>query len=224
MTNRGKLLTLGVKGILRLICRVEGRPLQGVPTEGPLIIIVNHINFLEVPLISTHMLPREFRALTKKETWDNPFFRILADSWGGIPLDRENPGIETFRRSLESLKDNKILFIAPEGTRTEDGILREGHLGVTSLALKSGAPILPIAHFGGEHFWKNIKRMRRTRVTFNVGDQVIINSPVAINKRVKREITDQLMYQLAALMPENYRGHYRVERSFEHTYIAPVDP
>ncbi len=222
MTLRGRCLNMGVKMILRIICSVDGTELNRVPMEGPLIVMVNHINFLEVPLLSTRMLPREFRALTKQETWDNPIFRILADEWGGIPLNRDKPGIESFRRSLESLKENKILFIAPEGTRTEDGILREGHTGITSLALKSGAPILPIAHYGGEQFWRNIKRMRRTKVTFKIGDPLMILRPDVINKDMKKVITDQLMYELASLLPPSYRGHYHQRKDYDRSYLKQI--
>ena len=219
MTLQGRLVTECIRGILKVICSIDSREMAGVPAEGPLIVMVNHINFLEVPILSTRMLPRDFRALTKQETWDHPFFRILAENWGGIPLDRENPGVESFRRSLESLKENKILLIAPEGTRTGDGILREGHPGIASLALKSGAPVLPVAHYGGEQFWTNIKRLRRTRVTIRIGEPLTIERPEALNRQAKREITDQLMYELASLMPEPYRGHYREPKPFNQSYL-----
>lgn len=222
MKPAGKILTLGVKGILRIICKVEGSQLKAIPHSGPLIIIVNHINFLEVPLLSTKLLPRDFCALAKKETWDNPVLRILADSWGGIPLDRENPGIASFRASLQALKDNKILFIAPEGTRTGDGVLIRGHLGVVSLALKSGAPILPVAHYGGEKFWSNIKRLKRTKVSFRVGTPLYIEKPQKLHHEVKQEIADQLMYELAGLLPPAYRGYYSTKREIVQQYVFPL--
>lgn len=219
MRPTARLLTAGVRGILKLLCYIVDEGLETVPLEGPLIIMVNHINFLEVPLISTALLPREIRALTKKETWDNPLFRLLADSWGGIPIDRERPSVATFRTAETALREGKILFIAPEGTRTRDGILRQGHPGITSIALRSGAPILPIAHFGGEQVWGNMRRLRRTPVTFRIGTPLRIVRPEVITKTVKREITDQLMYELASLLPENYRGYYSTPAHHDQQYL-----
>lgn len=223
MTPAARVLTAGVRGLLKLLCYIEDNELVGVPENGPLIIMVNHINFLEVPLITTSLLPREIRALTKKETWDNPFFRLLADSWGGIPIDRADPRVATFRTAEKALQEGKILFIAPEGTRTGDGILRQGHPGITSIALRTGAPILPVAHHGGERVWGNMRRLRRTPVTFRIGTPLRITSPDIITKQVKREITDQLMYELAALLPEPYRGHYSIPRHFPNQYVLPFD-
>jgi len=204
---------------LRIICKVDGSELRNIPENGPLLIIVNHINFLEVPIISTRLLPREFYGLTKQETWNNPLFRILADNWGGIPIDRSNPAITTMRTAEKVLKENNILFIAPEGTRSSDGKLRQGNSGIASIAMRTNSTILPIAHYGGEDFWQNIKKFRRTRIVFKVGSPVIIRSNIPQTKQIKRDVTDQLMYEIAGLLPMKNKGIYSEPREFEENYL-----
>ncbi len=219
MTLAARVLTAAVRGILRIICKIDSSELENIPKKGPLLIIVNHINFLEVPIISTRLLPREFFGLTKQETWHNPFFRILADNWGGIPINRSNPAITTMKTAEKVLKDNKILFIAPEGTRSSDGKLRKGNSGIVSIALRTNATILPIAHYGGEDFWQNIKKFRRTRITFKVGTPVKISNTQLLTKQIKRDVTDQLMYEIANLLPVKNKGIYSNPRKFEANYL-----
>ena len=219
MTLSARILTSFVRGILRIICKVDGEELNTIPEDGPLLIIVNHINFLEVPILSTRMLPREFYGLTKQETWRNPLFRILADNWGGIPINRSNPAVTTMRTAEKVLKENKILFIAPEGTRSSDGKLRQGNAGIATIAMRTNTTILPIAHYGGEDFWKNIWKFRRTRIVFKVGTPIKISSSTPLNKQFKRDVTDQLMYEIATLLPEKNKGVYTEPRKFEESYL-----
>jgi 1-acyl-sn-glycerol-3-phosphate acyltransferase len=77
------------------------------------------------------------------------------------------------------------------------------------LALRSGAPILPVAHWGGEDFGANLKRLRRTDFHIRVGRQFTISTNgERITREARQQIVDEMMYQLAALLPEKYRGVY----------------
>jgi len=208
MTLTGRFITFIIKLLLKIFCKVEGAKLESVPRQGPLILVINHINFLEVPLIYTLLLPRKVCGILKKETWDSWFLRILAKEWGAIPINRETPGISTFKEAGKALKEKKILCIAPEGTRSGTGVLAKGHQGVAFLALQNRVPILIVAHYGVENFWYNIKRLKRTRVTFIVGKPFILASEMKITKNVYQEMTDQIMARMAFMLPERYRGAY----------------
>jgi len=208
MTLTGRFITFIIKLLLKIFCKVEGAKLESVPRQGPLILVINHINFLEVPLIYTLLLPRKVCGISKKENQDNWFLRVLAKEWGAIPVNRENPGISTFKEAGKALKEKKILCIAPEGTRSGTGVLAKGHQGVAFLALQNRVPILIVAHYGVENFWYNIKRLKRTRVTFIVGEPFILASEMKITKNVYQEMTDQIMARMAFMLPERYRGAY----------------
>lgn len=203
-----KIISPVIKGFLGLICKVDSSEMKKVPRKGPLIVVLNHINFLEVPLIYTHLLPRDLASIVKRETWKNPLLGCLGNIWEAIPLDRRASDISAMRKSLKALKDGRVLIIAPEGTRSGTGCLQSGHAGVVQIALHSGAPIIPIAHFGGEAVWKNIKKFRRTPFTFRVGKPFYINKGV-YSKNDRKLIIDDIMKQLSLLLPVQYRGIYQ---------------
>jgi 1-acyl-sn-glycerol-3-phosphate acyltransferase len=219
MNLTGRFITFIIKRLLKILCKVEGAKLESVPRQGPLLLVFNHINFLDIPLIYTLLLPRNICGIAKKETWNNWFLRILAKVWGAIPIDRETPSISTFREAGKALKEKKILCIAPEGTRSNTGVLAKGYQGVVFLALQNRAPILIVAHCGVENFWHNIKKLKRTRVTFVVGKPFMLVNETKITKNVRQEITDQIMARLASMLPEGYRGAYADLEIISDKYI-----
>ncbi len=202
-------VTYAVKGVLRLACRVDATQLQRVPHSGPLIIVVNHTSRLEVPIIYTHMHPRPIAAFTKAETWESPLLGRLATLWGAIPLHRGEADTGAFRRGLEALAKRQIVMIAPEGTRSGHGRLQRGLPGAVLLAMRSGAPLLPMAHYGGEKFRDNLRRLRRTDFHIVVGEPFMLSpGERQVNRELRQELADALMYRIAELLPAAYRGVY----------------
>ncbi len=219
-----RVVNTSLKGLTRLLCRVDDAHLARVPATGPLILVANHINFLEVPLIYTHLMPRPVTGFAKAETWDNPAMALLFDLWQAIPLRRGEADLEAMRQALSVLQAGGILAVAPEGTRSGHGRLGRGYPGVVLLAQMSGAPLLPIVYYGGESFRENIKRLRRTDFHIVVGQPFSIQTEgVSVNREVRQQIADEIMYQLAALLPPTYRGHYSDLEAATHTYLR-FDP
>ncbi len=214
------IVTSAIKGLGRILCRVDDAQLARVPERGPLIIVANHINFLEVPLLYTHLQPRPLTGFVKSETWNNPLLGALSDLWGGIPLRRGEADLTALRRALGALEAGHIVAVAPEGTRSGDGRLRQGHPGVVFLALHSGAPLLPVVYYGGEAFWNNLGRLRRTDFRFVVGWPFYLDAGGArVTRAVRRRMTDEVMYQIAALLPPAYRGIYSDLTKATETYL-----
>lgn len=202
-------VTNTIKGLTILLCRIEKEPLDKVPSRGPLILVCNHINFLEVPLLYTHLQPRPVTGFAKAETWDNPLLRQLFDLWGAIPLRRGEADTAALRSGLRALESGKIVAISPEGTRSGHGRLQKGYPGVVPLAMRSGAPLLPMVYYGSETFHRNLRRLQRTDFHITIGRQFYLDTHgVKMTRDVRRKITDEIMYQLAALLPPEYRGTY----------------
>jgi 1-acyl-sn-glycerol-3-phosphate acyltransferase len=198
-----------IRGLTTVLCRVDGDQLKQVPSQGPLIVVSNHINILEVPVIYTRLSPRPMTGFSKLETWDNPFKAWLFDLWGVIPIRRGEPDKTALRRGLQALKDGHILTIAPEGTRSYHGRLQRGHPGVVMLALLSGAPILPVAHYGHESYQEKIKKLQRADFHARIGQPFrLIKPDEKITSEVRWIMTDEIMFRLARLLPPEYRGVY----------------
>lgn len=207
LTNR--MVNTTIKSLARILCRVDDSALAAVPTQGPLLLVANHINFLDAPVVYTHLQPRPVTGFVKAETWDNPLMGLLFNIWGGIPIKRGEPDMAALNQALEALKAGKIVAVAPEGTRSGDGRLRRGYPGIVILALHSHAPVLPLAYYGGEQFRDNLRRLRRTDFRIRVGRPFIIETgEERVTRQLRQAITDEIMYQIAALLPEDYRGEY----------------
>lgn len=209
MSLEFRALVFSVRGLTGLLCRVDDRALAKIPLEGPMILVCNHINSLEVPLVFSRLTPRQVTGFAKSETWDNPLLGKMFDMWGAIPLKRDYPDIVALRSGLKALEQGKIVAISPEGTRSWDGRLQQGHPGIVTLALRANAPILPLAYYGGEKFSENLRRLRRTDFRIEVGQPFYLNTRgERVNGEIRRKITDEIMFQLAMLLPPKYRGMY----------------
>jgi 1-acyl-sn-glycerol-3-phosphate acyltransferase len=214
-----------IKGLLRWVCRVDDAQLVQVPNQGPLILVGNHVTFLEVPLIYTHLRPRLVTYFAKAEAWDNPFFGWLFDVWGAIPLQRGEADISAMRAALKALRQGRIMALAPEGTRSGHGRLQRAHPGVVMLALRSGAPLQPMAHTGGENFKRNLPRLRRTDFKILIGNPFHIETgDIRVTREIRQAIADEIMYQMAAMLPAKYRGVYSDLSSATEKYLRFSDP
>jgi 1-acyl-sn-glycerol-3-phosphate acyltransferase len=192
-----------------ILCRIDKRDFPKVPSHGPLILVTNHISSLEVPLLFVHLQPRKLYGLAKIETWNNKFMGWLFDLWDAIPVRRGEADLDAFRRCLEVLRAGDILAIAPEGTRSYHGRLLRAQPGVVMLAMRAGVPILPVAHWGGETFKENLKKGRRTDFQVRVGRLFTLDAHgKKVTGRLRQEMADEIMGQIAILMPEEYHGEY----------------
>lgn len=218
-------VTYTIKGLTRMLCRVEGGPLEMVPARGPLILVCNHINFLEVPVMYTHLQPRPVTGFAKSETWDNPWLAPLFNLWGAIPIQRGEADTAALRKGLQALEKGYILTITPEGTRSQDGRLRPGHPGVITLAQHSRAPLLPLVYYGHEVLFDRLRRLRRAEFRIAVGQPFYLDVPAGkVSRSMRQAMTDEIMYQLANLLPAGYRGVYADPPLTDAQYLRFISP
>jgi 1-acyl-sn-glycerol-3-phosphate acyltransferase len=214
------VVTSSIKSITRILCNVDDSQLINVPKHGPLIIASNHINFMEVPLLYTHLQPRKVTGFAKAETWDNPIMALLFNLWGAIPIQRGEADTTAFRTALSALKQGKMLAIAPEGTRSGHGKLGRGLPGIILLAQRSATPILPLVYYGNERFHDNINRLKKTDFHIRVGKVFrLAFREDKLDHDVRSMMVDEIMYQLAILLPVEYRGYYSDLSKISTNYI-----
>ena len=209
MTNANRLMVWTFKGITSLICRIDDEQLARVPERGPLILVGNHVNLIEIPILYTRLQPRPVTGLVLARRWDKFWTRWLLEVAGAIPLRRGEADIAAFRMAEEMLASGYIISIAPEGTRSGDGCLSKAHAGVVSLALHSRAPLLPVVFYGGESYVHNLLRLQRTDFHIVVGQPFYLNPRgEKVTRQIRQQILNEIMYQLATLLPPKYRGVY----------------
>lgn len=192
--------------MLAKLDRVEG--LENVPREGPALLMINHIAFID-PIVVMHVLKRNITPLAKIEVYSYPIIGILPRLWGVIPVRREDVDRRAVQMVLEVLRAGEIVLVAPEGTRSPK--LQQGKAGIAYLASRSGAPVVPVAIQGSEGFpairfsesWKNQGASVKFGRAFNFRQEY---SQAGLDQL--RQMTDEAMYQLAVLLPPERRGYY----------------
>ena len=203
------LITFILRIYFRLTLRVDSPSFEGViPKEGPLIIITNHTGQVEVPVFATMLQPRKITGWGKAEAFENPFLRWVFGAWDIIPVHRGEADMSALKNALRYLEEGRIFGVAPEGTRNKTGILRRGLPGAAILALRSGAPVIPVVHWGGETYMKNLKSFKRTDFHIRIGKPFHVKADGKVTGEMRQEIVDEMMYRIAEMMPEQYRGEY----------------
>ncbi len=221
-------LVIKVLGLItRILCRIDDKQLVRVPDRGPLIIVTNHINILEIPIIYTRLQPRPFSALAAAYRWDALWSRWLLNLWRAIPVHRGEVDMRAMRRALAWLEAGNILIVAPEGTRSRDGRLQKGHPGAVLLALHSGAPLLPLVFYGHEQYQENLRRLRRTDFHIAVGEPLHLKTEgIRVTRQIRQRMMDEVMLELAALLPPANRGVYSDPDTAKKIYLRdrPLHP
>lgn len=218
------IVATGLRIGLEILCRIEKKELEKVPATGPLIIISNHTGMVEVPIVFSELLPRPVTGLAKIESWDNWFLRIMFDLFHIIPIKRGDADMEAMHSMLKVLDEGYILGMSPEGTRNKSGALLKAYPGVVILALKSNSPLMPVAHWGGENFRSNLKRLKRTDFHIRCGRLFQLDARgEKVTKEVRQQMVDEMMYQLAMLLPPQYRGVYSDLANATEKYLRFID-
>jgi len=200
-----------IRLIFHLISRVEVTGYEYLPKEGGFVLAVNHLGFLDVP-IGLYALDRWDMYVMVAEKWEKVgLFRWAAKYLNIFFIDRFNPDIKALRKAIAIMENNNILIIAPEGTRSRVGSMIEAKPGVSYFAAKLNRPIVPVAITGTEDkaVIANLKRLRRSHITLTAGPAFTLPPLPRENRdQVLRQYTDEIMCQIAALLPEKYRGVY----------------
>ncbi len=213
-----KIVVWIVKIATSIMCRIDAPDLDKVPMRGPLIVYSNHTGQIEVALLFAHLQPRPLTGWAKVESWDNAFLHWVFNLWDLIPVRRGEADTTALRKAMAALNKGYIFGIAPEGHRNITGQLKRAHPGTVLLALHSGAPLLPVAHWGGEKFLKNLAHLKRTDFHVRVGEPFYLDTAgVRMTRETRQQIVDEMMYRLAELLPPEYRGEYE-----KVTKSAPV--
>lgn len=210
-------MSAGMRGLLAGLTRVriEGAP-ESIPRDGPLIIASNHASNLDVPVIASHLMHRTGRRwqwLGKRELFDWPIVGTIAVHGGVHAVNRDVADVEAYRLARRILDEGHVLFVFPEGTRSHDGTLQAARDGAAVLALRTGAPIVPIGIAGSFARWPRGQKLPHPggRVTVRVGSpfRPADELPAGLDRKAATPAaTELIMRRIAALLPPDQRGRY----------------
>ena len=209
--------------------RAEGT--ENVPATGAAILASNHLSaadWIFMPL----SLKRRVTFLAKAEYFTGPgakgfLQRAFFSGAGQVPIDRSSASAaeNAIQTGIRILREGKLLGIYPEGTRSPDGRLFRGKIGVARMALETGAPVVPVAM---------VYRRRRLRFGLRITTaEVRFGKPLDFSRYeglsgdrfVERSITDEIMYEIMELSGQEYVDVYgaKVKKSMDATGASAVE-
>jgi 1-acyl-sn-glycerol-3-phosphate acyltransferase len=202
------VLMFGLRLAMKLLLRIEKVGWNNIPPTGPVIMMINHIAFLD-PVILTGFFPRYLISMAKVEAYQDKLLGPLVRAFDGFPVNRGAGDRQALRTAFDVLDAGLALLIAPEGHRSENVALGEAHEGIAYVASRAGVRVVPVAISGTDRFKHNYKRLRSTHVVYRFGQPFYLDAgDERLTSESLKQMTDEAMYQLAALLPPEQRGLY----------------
>jgi len=195
--------------------------MENVPRKGPFILVSNHLNNADPPIITAFM-PRRIVWMAKKELFDTPVIGIFYHLYGLISVRRSEADLKAVRRSQQVLISGQVLGMFPEGTRSKDRQLHEAEPGTALIALRAKVPILPIGIWGTETIRVPRDIIGRSRVNMKIGKPFRLRDTKRATKKDIAAGSREIMRHIAELLPASYRGAYAdaVDNEAEVTEIV----
>jgi 1-acyl-sn-glycerol-3-phosphate acyltransferase len=171
---------------------------EHIPRRGPAVLASNHVSYLDPIMLGwvTDRLKRVPRFLAKKELFDHWFTGPIVRGAKQVPVDRYGDRELTFRIGLERLRAGELVAVFPEGTITTSFVPAEARLGAARLAVESGAPLVPVALWGGQrivtkHRGRNLQR--GVPLVIRIGQPIAYeacDTPEQVTKRLWDAVRD----------------------------------
>ncbi|BCW54182.1 1-acyl-sn-glycerol-3-phosphate acyltransferase [Arthrobacter sp. FX8] len=203
--------------VIKLLFRPWVKGLDNIPAQGAAIIASNHLSFSD-SIFMPLMVRRPVVFLAKSEYFTGTgikgrltaaFFRLTNQ----LPMDRSGGAASaaSLNAGMEVLNAGGLLGIYPEGTRSPDGRLYRGKVGVARLALQAGVPVIPVAMIGTDKvqpIGKRLPNIRRIGMIFGEPLDFSQYREQAEDRTVQRKVTDEIMSQLMRLSGQEYVDEY----------------
>ncbi len=194
--------------LVRRFTRTTITGLENFPSEGPGLIVSNHLGDMDL-VLGLAALPVQPDGIGKAELFDLPIAGRWLDRYGLIWIHRGTADRKAIRCALDGLAEGRFVAIAPEGRQSVTGALEEATGGAAFIALKAGAPVIPVAMTGTEsaNVYGSWLRLKRPKLTFSIGKPLLLDELEDGRKSVE-QATNRIMQAIAAILPEGYRGAY----------------
>jgi 1-acyl-sn-glycerol-3-phosphate acyltransferase len=213
-----------LRGLVALLWRgtVEGR--ENIPATGGVILMMNHASGVD-PILCTGLVQHRYViTMAKIESRRNPLVSIFNWLWGNFPVKRGMVDRFALNITVELLKRDQLLLIAPEGTRNRDG-LRQPKEGIAFLATKADAVIVPAAVVNTKGWWQRLLTFRFVRAEVRFGKPFRFKMPEggALTKAIREQMMREAMYQLALTIPDEYAEYRGVYKDIEQATTETLE-
>jgi len=143
--------------------RVYGR--ENIPAEGAVILAANHASNIDPPLMAS-LIDRPVSYMAKIELFENPIFGAAIRRCHAFPVKRGESDRGAIKAAVTVLKEERVLGLFPEGTRSKTGELQKAEAGVALIAAMTGAPIVPVAILNTHRIFANGGLLPQLRIMY----------------------------------------------------------
>lgn len=188
-----------------------------VPRRGAAILAANHLSAAD-EVFTPFSARRQVIYFAKADYFNRPGWRgrlqaRLFRELGHVPVQRDDPraAASTIAVGAQLLTAGQVLGIYPEGTRSPDGRLHKFRTGVARLALRSGAPVIPVGLIGTDHVLRpGDRRWHRVKVGVHFGRPLDFSGRAEDERsaRVLREVTETVRAAIQQLSDQEYVDAY----------------
>jgi len=203
--------------LVNLLFRPWVKGMDNIPAQGGAILASNHLSVSDSIFLPV-AVDRPVVFLAKSDYFTGKglkgkltaaFFRLSNQ----LPMDRSGgtASANSLGAGEQVLHEGKLLGIYPEGTRSPDGRLYRGKLGVAKLALATGVPVIPVAMIGTDKvqpIGKTVPNIRRVGMVIGEPLDFSRYAGMAEDRFVQRSVTDEIMYALMRLSGQEYVDVY----------------
>jgi 1-acyl-sn-glycerol-3-phosphate acyltransferase len=190
-----------------LLTRLHVEGVEHIPATGGIILVSNHLSMMDILAIAVPC-KRLLHFMGKAELFRIPAIGFILRLVGGFPVRRGEGDREALRLAGELLAAGQVLVMFPEGHRSDYHALQPGHSGVALIAMRSGAPIVPIGVSGTERVGPLRLGLFAPHVRVAFGEPFTLPSSGRRTREDLERGTDLIMRRIAALLPPAYRGVY----------------
>jgi len=196
-----------VKSLLLTLTRFQVVGGGNVPKTGPLIVVSNHLSRADPPIIGAG-IPRRIVFMAKEELFHSPLMALVVKGFGAFPVRKQGADRDALRQAQEVLEKGLALGVFPEGTRSKTAVLQPGMLGAAFIALRTGAPVLPVGIYGTEEL-RGAGLLRHPAITINIGEPfTVAPAQGRVTRQALQDLTAYIMERIAQLLPPRYQGVY----------------
>jgi 1-acyl-sn-glycerol-3-phosphate acyltransferase len=185
--------------------KVTGR--ENIPKTGALIVVSNHLNNADPPILGAGIGERRIRWMAKIELFKMPFGAIPR-LWGAFPVRRFDADLGAMLNAERILKRGEVLGMFPEGHRSRTGYMGEAHPGTAMIALRSGATVLPCAMTGTERFKNPLVIFKRPKFTVTIGKPIYLEAVRRPTEEQVSALMKQMVDAIQAMLPAQYLPPY----------------
>ncbi|MEO8539324.1 MAG: lysophospholipid acyltransferase family protein [bacterium] len=193
--------------LLRLIVRWDVTGRENVPASGAVLIVSNHLNNADPPILGAGVARRRIRFMAKVELFKMPFGAIVK-LWDAFPVRRFDADLGAMLTAERILKKGGVLGMFPEGHRSRTGYMGPVHPGTALIALRSGATVLPCAMTGTEKLRNPLVLLRRPRFSVSVGEPIHLEAVRRPTEEQVSELTARIVTAIQAQLPPQYIAPY----------------